>query len=164
MTEAKDHCFVLWADRFDEVAAVVFVAELRRAGLWVKLVGLPGPSFVGRHGLALTPDLTLDEALALAERVACIVVPCDSPAMQRVVNDPRLAELLEQAEAGRAQIVAGQAASAALEQVGASQRAGMTVYSQGRSFYRQARRLARQVAGESGPAPLARLRLGWQGA
>lgn len=32
MTEAKDHCFVLWADRFDEVAAVVFVAELRRAG------------------------------------------------------------------------------------------------------------------------------------
>ncbi len=162
MTEAKDHCLVLWADRFDEVAAVVFVAELRRAGLRVKLVGLPGPSFVGLHGIALTPDLTLDEALALAERTACVVVPCDSPAVQRVVNDPRLADLLSQADACGAQLVAGPAASAALELAGASQQTATTVYSQ--SLNRQARRLARQIAAEPGRAPLNRLRMGWQGA
>lgn len=162
MAEAQDYCFVLWADRFDEVVAVVFVAELRRAGLRVKLVGLPGPSFVGVHGLALTPDLTLDEALALAERAACIVVPCDSPAMQRLTNDPRLAELLEQAEAGGAQIVAGPAASTVL--AGPNQRAGVAVYSQSQGFYRQARRLARQVAWRREPPPAPRLRLRWQGA
>lgn len=107
MAEVQDHCFVLWADRFDEVVAVVFVAELRQAGLRVKLVGLPGPSFVGLHGLPLTPDLTLDEALALVERAACIVVPCDSPALLRLSNDPRLNELLEQVEARGGQLVAG---------------------------------------------------------
>lgn len=162
MTEAQDHCFVLWADRFDEVAAVVFVAELRRVGLRVKLVGLPGPSFVGRHGLALTPDLTLDETLALAERAACVVVPCDSPAMQRLANDPRLAELLAQADAHGAKVIVGPDASAALAEF--SPQPGWSVYSRSQSFYRQARRLARQVAWGQGKAPARRLHFGWQGA
>ena len=157
MTEANDQCFVLWADRFDEAAAVVFVAELRRVGLRVRLVGLPGPSFVGVHGLALTPDVTLDEALALAEQVACIVAPCDAPALDRVANDPRLFELFELAAAQEAPMIAGSEAGAALT-------AGrVVVYSQGPGFYRQVRRLARQLSRRRQPAPVARLRLGWQG-
>lgn len=143
MSELHDHCFVLWADRFDEVVAVIYVAELRRAGLRVKLVGLPGPGFVGVHGLALAPDLTLDEALALAQRVACIVAPSDSPALRRLANDPRLMELLDLALAHRAPIVVGPAAAAALGLAG--DRA--TLYGQGQGVRRQARQLARQLAG-----------------
>ncbi len=157
MTEAKDHCFVLWADRFDEVAAVVFVAELRRAGLRVRLVGLSGPSFVGVHGLALMPDLTLDDALAQTARLACLVAPCDSPALARAINDPRLCDLLDQAAALEAPVFAG---SDAWTAVAPGQ---VLVYSQGHSFLRQVRRLARQVSRQRLPEPPVRLRMGWQG-
>lgn len=154
MTEANDHCFVLWADRFDEVAAVVFVAELRRAGLRVRLVGLPGPGFVGVHGLVLTPDLTLDEALAQTRRLACLVAPCDPPALARAANDPRLAELLAAAAALDAPLYAGSEAWVAAAP------GRVIVYSQGQSFMRQVRRLARQLRPPQSPA---RLQLGWQG-
>lgn len=157
MNDARDHCFVLWADRFDEVAAVAFVAELRRAGLRVRLVGLPGPSFVGVHGLALTPDLTLDEALAQTGRLACLVAPCDASALARAANDPRLAELLEAAAALDAPLYAGSDAWAAAAP------GRVVVYSQGQSFYRQVRRLARQLRPQRPPAAPARLQLGWPG-
>lgn len=157
MTEAKDHCFVLWADRFDEVAAVVFVAELRRAGLRVRLVGLAGPGFVGSHGLALAPDLTLDEALAQTGRLACLVAPCDASALARAANDPRLAELLEAAAALDAPLYAGSDAWAAAAP------GRVIVYSQGQSFYRQVRRLARQLRPQRPPVAPARLQLGWPG-
>lgn len=139
MSTEHDHCFVLWADRFDETAAVLFVAELRRVGLRVRLVGLPGPSFVGLHGLVLTPDLTLDEALAQGDQMACVVVPCDGPALGRVANDPRLQELFDLAAAQGATVVVGSEASLALT-------GGRGwVYSQGQGIYRQVRRLARQL-------------------
>lgn len=164
MTKTKDHCFVLWADRFDEVAATVFVAELRQAGLRVKLVGLPGPSFVGVHGLALTPDLTLDEALALAERAACIVLPCDSPAGGRIVHDPRLWELLDLASAQQAPIIAGPALAEILETPGNGAPRGIAAYRRGQNIYRQARRLALQVAVKPKRKAAPRLRLGWRDA
>jgi hypothetical protein len=157
MTEIKDHCFVLWADRFDEVAAVVFVAELRRAGLRVRLVGLPGPGFVGLHGLALSPDLTLDEALAHPGRLACLVAPCDGPGLARAINDPRLADLLDQAAAMDAPVFAGNEAWSAVA------RGRVVVYSQGQNFFRQVRHFARQMRPQRPPRSSARLRLGWQG-
>lgn len=153
MNDARDHCFVLWADRFDEVAAVAFVAELRRAGLRVRLVGLPGPSFVGVHGLALTPDLTLDEALAQTAQLACLVAPCDPPALARAANDPRLAELLEQAAALDAPLFAGSEAWRAVTS------GRVIVYSQGVGLARQVQRLVRQISrSEPFKAP-ARLKL-----
>jgi putative intracellular protease/amidase len=158
MTDIKDYCFVLWADRFDEVAAVVFVAELRRAGLRVRLVGLPGPSFVGIHGLALAPDLTLDEALDQAARLACLVAPCDASALARSANDPRLAELLERAAALDAPVLAGSDAWATASP------GRVIIYSQRKGFFRQVRRLARQISRQRSPEASARLRLGWQGA
>lgn len=157
MTEAKDHCFVLWADRFDEVAAVAFVAELRRVGLRVRLVGLPGPSFVGVHGLVLTPDLTLDEALAQATQLACLVAPCDPPALARAANDPRLAELLEQAAAVDAPLFAG---SEAWREAAPGR---VIVYSQGLGLARQVRRLVRQIGRPGGLERAVRWPLGWRG-
>ncbi len=157
MNEAKDHCFVLWADRFDEVAAVAFVAELRRVGLRVRLVGLPGPSFVGVHGLALTPDLTLDEALAQAAQLACLVAPSDPPALARAANDPRLAELLEQAAALDAPLFAG-------SEAWCSATAGrVVVYSLGVSLARQVRRLVRQINQPGMTERTVRWQLGWRG-
>ena len=157
MSTGRDHCFVLWADRFDETAAVLFVAELRRVGLRVRLVGLPGPSFVGIHGLALTPDLTLDEALAQVDQLICLVAPCDEPALGRVANDPRLLELFDLAAAQEAAVVVGSEAGVAL-----SGGRGV-VYSQGQGIYRQVRRLARQLRPRRRSEPTASRQPGWQG-
>lgn len=157
MPDTRDRCLVLWADRFDEVAAVVFVAELRRVGLRVQLVGLPGPGFVGIHGLALAPDLTLDQALDQVERAACIVAPCDSPALARAGNDPRLWELLELAHEHSVRVIAAPAAAPVLAQADG----GVATYSEGASFHRQVRRLARQLVRRAPPSPLPQL--AWQG-
>lgn len=155
MTAARDYCFVLWADRFDEVAAVVFVAELRRAGLRVRLVGLPGPGFVGIHGLALAPDLTLDEALSQTAHLACLVAPCDPPAAARAVNDPRLADLLCQAVALNVPVFAGSDTWVALAP------GQVIVFDQGPGLFRQVRRLARQLSRQRPPRSPARLPLSW---
>lgn len=157
MSPGHDHCFVLWADRFDETVAVLFVAELRRVGLRVGLVGLPGPSFVGIHGLVMTPDLTLDEALAQGDQMACVVVPCDGPALGRVANDPRLQDLFDLAAAQEATVVVGSEAGVAL-----SGGRGW-VYSQGQGIYRQIRRLARQLKPKRQPEMAASRQPGWQG-
>ena len=40
MTISDSHIFVLWGNGFDEAMTAIFVTELRRAGLRVKVVGL----------------------------------------------------------------------------------------------------------------------------
>ncbi len=40
MSDYQNYVFVLWGEQFDELAAVVFVTELRDIGLCVKIVGL----------------------------------------------------------------------------------------------------------------------------
>ena len=92
----REYIFVLWADNFEEVAATVFVSELREAGLRVKIVGLTGPRSRGSHGLVLVPDLTLDQALPLACQASCLVIPCLASNFKGLKNDPRLPKFFEQ--------------------------------------------------------------------
>lgn len=88
--------FVLWADRFDEALAAFFVAELRKAGLRVKLVSLAGQPSAGAYGVALVPDLTLEQALPLAHSASSVIIPCGTTGLSRLQNDPRLQEFLVQ--------------------------------------------------------------------
>ncbi|MBN1991673.1 MAG: DJ-1/PfpI family protein [Anaerolineae bacterium] len=108
MPRAEDYVFVLWADEFEETAATIFVTELRRAGLRVKVVGLTQRRSNGIYGLALVPDLTLDETLPLALNAICVVIPCKSPRVKQLRNDPRLREFFYQAHSKRARFVIGQ--------------------------------------------------------
>jgi 4-methyl-5(b-hydroxyethyl)-thiazole monophosphate biosynthesis len=96
MTERRGYIFVLWANNFEEVAAAVFVSELREAGLRVKIIGLTGPHSRGAHGLGLVPDLTLDQALPLACQTSCLVIPGPASSFKSLKNDPRLHRFFEQ--------------------------------------------------------------------
>lgn len=107
MYGTRDYMFVLWADRFDESAATLFVTEFRIAGLRTKLVSLVSHASAGAHGLALAPDLTLDQALPLAGRAACVVIPGGAAAIRRLGDDPRLRVFLAQAQARGALFVVG---------------------------------------------------------
>ena len=118
MSKYRDYVLVLWGDEFEEVAATIFVTGLREAGLRVKVVGLTPPHIAGAHGLALVPDLTLDQALALAEHAICVVIPYASPGFKRLKNDPRIPALLSQAQANQAKVILGPLHEADLAQSG----------------------------------------------
>ena len=99
--------FVLWASRLDESVATVFVTELRRVGLPVQVVGLHRQPVPGAFGLALAPDISLEDALPLAHQVRCLIVPGPWPRLQGFHHDPRLRALLEGVNGGGGQIVVG---------------------------------------------------------
>jgi hypothetical protein len=103
------YIFVLWAEDFAADAATIFVTELRQAGLPVKVVGLTARRMNGAHGLALIPDLTLDEALPLAAKTTCLIIPHAATRLTRLENDPRLRDFCRQAQANHALFVLGPA-------------------------------------------------------
>ena len=109
MSRSQPTVFVFWSDAFEEAAAVLFVSELRRLGLRVKVVGLRGPQAAGIHGLALLPDLTLGQALPAASQSCCVVLPCPVKRLQMVKNELRLHTFFQQAAANGALFVIGQA-------------------------------------------------------
>lgn len=94
MTTSCHTVLVLWGKGFDEIAAAIFVAELRRLGKRVKLVGLNSQHLAGQHGVALVPDLPLGQALRSANEICCLIVPAPLAALRQFSYDPRIAELL----------------------------------------------------------------------
>jgi len=105
MPKTHGYVFVLWGDRFTEVAATIFVCKLREAGLKVRVVGLTPQPIQGAYGLALVPDMMLDQALLLATQVICLIIPYASSSIRRLTNDPRLREFFGQVYANHAKVV-----------------------------------------------------------
>jgi hypothetical protein len=116
MSAASAEVWVLWSERFDEATAALFVTEFRAAGLRTRLVSLAGRAAIGAHGLALVSDWTLEEALAQAQDVACIVIPAQAQGWQRMVNDPRVNTLFELLGSGQPALVIGPPEAALLAQ------------------------------------------------
>lgn len=146
MSRTRDYMFVLWADRFDESAATVFVTEFRIAGLRTKLVSLVSHASAGANGLALAPDLTLDQALPLAGRAACVVIPGGAAAVKRLGDDPRLRVFLAEAHAHGALFVVGVDGEGALGGIvgGASAPLNVLAYSGRADLVECAGRVARR--------------------
>ncbi len=146
MPKTRDRCFILWADRFDEAAAAIFVTEFRKAGLRTSLVRAAGQSDTGANGLTLVPDMSIDEAHALTDRAACVVIPCNSPAIQQLRIDPRVDEFLDAALAPDVTLVIGDEANKLVFWNGSAGSACRTLYSDQQSVLRLARRMAHQLA------------------
>jgi hypothetical protein len=104
---SDSYAFVLWGEAFREIPATIFVGELRRAGIRVKIVGLNGQRATGAYGLKLVSDISLDQALGLVERANCIIVPGDYEQLQQFSYDPRLNTLLKKARLNNAPIFVG---------------------------------------------------------
>ena len=108
MNRLQPILFVLWSHYFEEAPAVLFITELRQAGLCVKVVGLRGAQAPGVHGVVLQPDLTLGQALRLVHRASCVVLPCPAKRITALQNDPRLLEFFQQAAHNAALFVVAQ--------------------------------------------------------
>lgn len=103
----RNYIFVLWGDQFEELAATVFVTELREVGLRVKLVSFNRQKITGTHGLTLHPDFTLDQALPLARDAIAVIIPCGSLGAKQLEEEPYLVDFFRQAHANNAQFVMG---------------------------------------------------------
>ena len=108
MANYKDYIFVSWGDGFDEVAATIFITEFRKAGLRVKVVALTPRRLSGAHGLALGTDMTLEQALRVADKAICVVLPGATSKIAQLTNDPRLSEFFSRARSGEARFIVGQ--------------------------------------------------------
>ena len=98
---------VLWAAQFDPVAAAIFVAELRKLDLHVKIVSLSMQKMQGNNGLALYHDMTLGEAFHMIEKISGVIVPCRLAGAQYFRNDPRASRLFREVSLNNIPIVIG---------------------------------------------------------
>ncbi len=149
MPNLSNYVFVLWGDKFEEATATIFVTELRNAGFLVKLVGLTPPQIKGEHGLALAPDLMLDQALPLATNTICVVIPYPTRDIKWLKNDPRLSKFFYRAHSNKAKFVVGRLNGtdiADLELFPATD--NVVVYTDKDNLIRFARELAALLSGE----------------
>lgn len=98
-------CFVLWGEQCDEVAAVLFITNLRAAGMRVWVVSISGKRNQGAHGLALVADMALDEALPLVSQTTAVIMPCRIEQWVHFLNDPRLVNFLTDCVIHQAQVL-----------------------------------------------------------
>jgi len=98
-------CFVLWGEHCDAVAAVLFITNLRAAGIRVWIVRIGGKHVQGAHGLALVTDMALDEALPLAPQTIAVIIPCRVDQWVYFLTDPRLVRFLSDCVDNQAQLL-----------------------------------------------------------
>ena len=84
---------VLFADGSEELEAVTIVNILRRGGINVTLAGLHAGALRGSRGIVITPDTTLDEALAHGYDM--LVLPGGLPGTDHLKADARVLKLLQ---------------------------------------------------------------------
>jgi len=122
---------ILWADGFDELAATAFTTTLRKAGMRVRVVGSARTYIVGANGLALLPDMTLDQAGTLTDDVAAVILPAGSRAVKRLGDDPRVHDLIGRACKGHALLITSAEAISEVIALAGSSDADPTVASYG---------------------------------
>lgn len=144
------HILVLWGYNFDEAVAAIFVSKLRQAGLLVKLVGIAPPPLKGSRGLALIPDLTLDQAWRLVASVRCLIIPCAGQYLHQLKNDPRLAAFLEQVQQNQPIFVIERLKEAELNRLSLLSAATVVFYPAGPALFETVDVLAGMVQQVSG--------------
>lgn len=88
------------AEGFEELEAITIIDLLRRAEIDVVVAGLQPGAVRGSHGISVTPDTTLDEALSADFDM--VALPGGLPGSDHLAADPRVRALLqEMAASGR---------------------------------------------------------------
>lgn len=90
----KPTVLVPLAQGCEELEAVTLIDLLRRAGIEVVVAGLESGPVVASRGVVILPDTTLDAALQ--RDYAMVVLPGGGPGAERLAQDPRILNLLQQ--------------------------------------------------------------------
>jgi protein deglycase len=81
------------ADGCEELEAVTIIDLLRRAELTVVTAGLKAGPVTGCHGIAITPDTTIGEAID--QQFDMIVLPGGGPGSELLARDMRIREIVK---------------------------------------------------------------------
>ncbi len=107
---------IFLADGCEEIETVTVIDILRRAGVEVLVAGLTGQQVVGVNGIKLSPDAPLDSVDA--SKFDLVVVPGGGAGVDRLRKDPRVIQILKNADAKSVKIGAICAAPLVLEAAG----------------------------------------------
>ncbi|MBY0576623.1 MAG: DJ-1/PfpI family protein [Gallionellaceae bacterium] len=107
---------VLLADGSEELEAVTIINILRRGGINVTAAGLHRGTLRGSRNIVLTPDTTLDEALA--HDYDMVVLPGGQPGTENLKADARVLKLLQRMSGAGKQVAAICAAPSVLAAAG----------------------------------------------
>ncbi|MCB9137795.1 MAG: hypothetical protein H6642_05550 [Caldilineaceae bacterium] len=91
------YVLIIWGKGFDEVDAITFASAMRQSGMRTKIVGIDGANRTGNLGIALMPDMTLEQGIELLSLTVCIILPCHSRQWHRLTQDPRYRMLMQTA-------------------------------------------------------------------
>ncbi len=94
------YIFVLWGAQFDEIAAAIFITQLRDIGLRVKVVSPARKKMLGEYGVGLFSDNTIERALRFLPKVVSIVIPCGLKGAE-TLQDERFSKLFEEAHSNQ---------------------------------------------------------------
>lgn len=95
--------YLLLADGFEEIEALLPLDILRRGGVEVRTVGITGKTVVGAHGVCVAADLTADEA---GENAEMVILPGGMPGAAHLDASPAVDRLLKAAEKNGARMAA----------------------------------------------------------
>jgi protein deglycase len=104
------------ADGFEEIEAITLIDVLRRAGFGVETCSLNNLQVRGSHGITVSADMTLDQALESSWDL--VVLPGGMPGATNLRDDARVGKLLEKASKAGSYIGAICAAPIALAHFG----------------------------------------------
>ena len=101
--------YLFLADGFEEIEALTPVDLLRRAGVEVVTVGITGKTVTGSHGMAVSADVSADEALAMlkgGKSPEMIVLPGGMPGAATLDGSSVVETFIDAAEKANAYIAA----------------------------------------------------------
>ena len=101
--------YLFLADGFEEIEALTPVDLLRRVGVPVVTVGVTGKTVTGSHGIAVTADVTADEAtrmLSDGKTPAMVILPGGMPGAKNLDESSLVETFLAAAKEADAYIAA----------------------------------------------------------
>lgn len=94
MRTERSETIILWASYFDELAAVTFAYEFRQMGVNATFVAIHTQRDLRCGELTHPSRQSLEETIAMAERITCLVIPSNAAALGQFEQQPALWSLI----------------------------------------------------------------------
>lgn len=109
--------YLFLADGFEEVEAIATLDVLRRAGVDAKTVGVTGPVVTGSHGVSVTADLAIEDAV-MGQDLDGVILPGGMPGTKNLEASDLVRDFLRYCRERRLLIAAICAAPSVLGHLG----------------------------------------------
>lgn len=105
--ERPRYVFVFWDNRYQDQQTLNFVTSMRNAGIEVKVIAAADSTISHRRATRrqLQHDITLDEAIGLAQNAACVFLPYDKIFLSLILMLPNIEVFIKKAAQNNAHFI-----------------------------------------------------------